>query len=127
MYNLPQGAFTAVLRGVNNTTGIGLVEIYDVDQAADARLANISTRGLVGTGNNVMIGGFILGPNTNGFSTVIIRGIGPSLSDLGVPGALQNPTLELRDSNAVLVASNDNWMDSANQQTISTYRACADE
>ncbi|HSH40232.1 MAG TPA: hypothetical protein VK993_15770 [Chthoniobacterales bacterium] len=102
------GAYTAVVRGRNNGTGVALVELYDLDQAADAKLANISTRGLVQTGENVMIGGFILGGS--GLETnVLVRALGPSLGDDGVAGALQDPTLELYDKDGSLVAENDNW------------------
>ncbi len=106
MATLPanNSAYTAIMRGVNNGTGIGVVEAYDLDQTVDSKLANISTRGLVQTGDNVLIGGLIvLGQNP---LRVIVRAIGPSLP---VPGALENPTLELRDGNGALVASNDNW------------------
>ncbi len=99
-------AYTAIMRGVNNGTGIGVVEAYDLDQTVDSKLANISTRGLVQTGDNVLIGGFIvLGQNP---LRVIVRAIGPSLP---VPGPLANPTLELRDGDGALVASNDDWRD----------------
>lgn len=105
---LQPGAYTAVLTGLNRTTGVGLVEVYDNDQAADSQLANLSTRGFVRTGNNVMIGGFILGGGT-GDSRVAIRGLGPSLSQSGLSNLLLNPTLELRDSNGTLLVANDNW------------------
>jgi hypothetical protein len=98
--------YTAILRGKNDTTGIGLVEAYDLDQAANSKLANISTRGFVDTGDNVMIGGFIAG---NGVTNVIVRAIGPSLTGAGVSGALQDPTLELHDSSGATIATNDNW------------------
>jgi hypothetical protein len=105
---LPAGnaGYTAVLRGKNNTTGIGVVEAFDLDQVANSKLANISTRGLVETGNQILIGGFIAG---NGLTKVIVRAIGPSLSNVGVQGALQDPTLELHDGNGGTVATNDNW------------------
>jgi N-acetylneuraminic acid mutarotase len=105
---LTPGPYTAILRGVNNSTGIGVVEVYDLDQAADSEMANISTRGLVDTGDNVMIGGFILGGSSQG-SKILIRGIGPSLTAAGIANALGNPTLELHDGNGTLVATNDNW------------------
>jgi hypothetical protein len=95
-------AYTAIVRGVNNGTGVGLVEVYDLDRAANSKLANISTRGLVGTGDNAMIGGFIV---LNGNQKVIVRAIGPSVP---VAGALQDPVLELHDSNANVI-TNDNW------------------
>src|SRR6266403_1503509 len=96
--------YTAIVRGVNNGTGIAVVEAYDLDQSVDSKLANISTRGFVQTGDNILIGGLIvLGQNP---LRVIVRAIGPSLP---VPGALGDPALELRDGNGALVASNDNW------------------
>ena len=99
-------AYTAIMRGVNNTTGIGVVEVYDLDRTVDSKLANISTRGFVQTGDNVLIGGLIvLGQNP---LRVIVRAIGPSLP---LPGALADPTLELRDGDGALVAFNDDWRD----------------
>ena len=94
------------MRGKNGSTGLGLVEVYDIDAAAPATPANISTRSRLGTGDDVMIGEFILrGPRP---STVLIRAIGPSLTSAGVPGALQDPTLELVDSNGNSI-TNDDW------------------
>jgi hypothetical protein len=98
--------YTAIVRGKNNTTGIGVVEAYDLDQTANSRLANISTRGFVDTGNDVLIGGFIAG---NGLTKVIVRAIGPTLVNAGVSNPLQDPTLELHDNNGVTIRSNDNW------------------
>jgi hypothetical protein len=104
---LDPGAYTAIIAGANSSTGVGLAEAYDLGPAAaPAKLANISTRGLVQTGDNVMIGGFIIGNQT---SEVLVRGIGPSLTALGVSGALADPMLELHDVNGALLASNDNW------------------
>ena len=99
-------SYTAILRGVDDTTGIGLVEVYDLDQTVDSKLANISTRGFVDTGDNVMIGGVIVG---NATADVLIRAIGPSLSAAGVNGALEDPTLELFDGNGTMLAANDDW------------------
>jgi hypothetical protein len=101
--------FTAVVRGKNNTTGVGLVEMYDLNQTADSRLANISTRGVVGTDANVMIGGFIIGSG-NGAAKLLIRAIGPSLANFGVAGTLSDPTLSLRNSNGTELASDDDWL-----------------
>ncbi len=98
--------YTAIVRGAGRGTGVGLVEVYDLAPGADSKLANISSRGRVQTGENVMIGGFILG-KSSGSAKVIVRAIGPSLS--GVSGALADPTVELRDANGELVRSNDNW------------------
>ncbi len=108
---LQSGAsYTAILAGKNSGTGVGLVEVYDINQPANSQLANISTRGLVQTGDNVMIGGFILGGGSSSTS-VAVRGIGPSLSQSGLSNVLADPTLELRDSNGALLVSNDNWQD----------------
>jgi hypothetical protein len=102
---LDPGAYTAIVKGKNNTSGVGLVEAYDLGSAT-SQLGNISTRAFVSTGNNVMIGGFILGGGGN--SQIEILGVGPSLAASGVSGVLADPTLELRDSNGALVGSNDN-------------------
>jgi hypothetical protein len=108
--NLQPGAYTAILTGTGQTTGVGLVEIYDNGQAADSVLANISARGFVQTGNNVMIGGFALGGNNNP-SRVAIRGLGPSLAQFGLSNVMADPTVELRDTNGTIMISNDNWQD----------------
>ena len=119
LVTLDPGAYTAILSGKNGGTGVGLVEAYDLDQAAASTFANISTRGFVATGDNVMIGGFIVGGGGGGASTVVVRAIGPSLTPFGVANALQNPTLELHDSSGALVSANDDWMDGPDHQTIS--------
>ena len=106
---LDPGAYTAIVRGVNGGTGIGLVEAYDLSSAVDSALANISTRGFVESGDNVMIGGIIVGPEDAADGSVLIRALGPSLTDLGVPNALADPLLELRDVNGALVISNNDW------------------
>jgi hypothetical protein len=96
--------YTAIVRGVNNTTGIGVVEAYDLDRTVDSKLANISTRGFVQTNDNVLIAGtIILGNNPQ---KVIVRALGPSLS---VPGKLADPTLELKDANGTTLRADDNW------------------
>jgi hypothetical protein len=105
---LNPGAYTGVVGGNGGTSGIGLVEVYDLSQAVLAKLANISTRALVGTGNDIVIAGFILG-NNSGTTRIVLRGIGGSLTVFGVPNALANPTLELRNSSGALLASNDDW------------------
>ena len=108
---LSPGAYTTIVRGKNGTGGIALIEGYDLDSSAGSIFANISTRGFVGTGDNAMIGGLIVGGNGGGVNVVIARALGPSLSNIGVQQALQDPTLELRDQNGVLIDSNDNWKD----------------
>jgi len=107
---LTPGAYTAILTGKNNGTGVGVVEVYDLSQAVNSKLANISTRGFVDTGNNVMIGGLIVSGGVGGGSArVIVRAIGPSLSASGIQGPLQDPNLELHDASGATIASNDNW------------------
>ncbi len=106
---LDPGAYTAILRGVNGGTGVGLVEAYDLSSGVDSVLANISTRGLIETGDNVMIGGIIVGPDEAPDGSILLRAIGPSLGDFGVPNPLPDPAIELRDGNGALVMSNDNW------------------
>jgi cytochrome c peroxidase len=115
--SLAPGAYTAVLTGKNQTTGLALVEIYDLDQAIDTQLANISTRGFVGAQNNVMIGGFILGGD-NGATRVAVRGLGPSLAQFGLNPLLADPTLELHDSNGAILIANDNWADDSAAATL---------
>ena len=107
---LAPGNYTAVVKGNNNATGVGLVEVYDLDAAAASKLANISTRAFVSTGDNVVIAGFMLG-SSGGDDRVVVRGIGPSLTAVGVPNALADPTLELRDSNGALLVANNDWQD----------------
>ena len=118
---LDPGLYTGIVRGVNDTTGIGLVEAYDLDNTVDSNLANISTRGLVQIGDNVMIGGFIL-VGTDG-QKVIVRAIGPSLGDFGVADPLADPTLELHDVNGVLVATNDDWRNDQEAEIMATNLA----
>ncbi|MEY2490322.1 MAG: hypothetical protein QOC70_2264 [Verrucomicrobiota bacterium] len=111
---LTPGLYTAVLSGKAQTTGIGLVEVYDNGGTPNSQLTNISTRGFVQTGDKVMIGGFILGGSPAN-TRVAIRGIGPSLSQFGLSNFLADPTLELRNSNGALLAANDNWQDDPEQ------------
>jgi hypothetical protein len=103
LVSLSPGTYTAILAGKNGGTGVGLVEVYDLGQGANSKLANISTRGFVDTGDNVMIGGLIVGGGT---ARVIVRALGPSVP---VADALPDPILELHDGSGALVASNDNW------------------
>lgn len=109
VYTLPPGSYTAVLSGKDAATGIGVVEVYDIDQAADSKLANIASRGFVELGENVMIGGLIVGGSGTEDARILVRAIGPSLAEAGVSGALGDPTLELRDANGELVRENDDW------------------
>ena len=107
---LAPGAYTAIVRGFNNTTGVGVIEVYDLSPSAASKLGDISTRAFVNTGDNIVIAGFILG-NNSGMDRIVARGIGPSLTNFGVSDALADPTLELRDSNGALLIANNNWRD----------------
>jgi hypothetical protein len=109
------GAYTAVLRGKNNTSGVALIEVYDLSPAVLAKLANISTRALVGTGDNIVIAGFVLGGGQDNTARIAVRGIGPSLTAVGVTNALANPMLELRDGNGALLIANNDWQDNPAQ------------
>ena len=111
---LQPGNYTAIVRGKNSGQGIALAEVYDLDPAADSQLGNISGRSYVQTNDDVMIGGFIIGNNI-GATKVIVRAIGPSLSQSGLSNVLADPTLELYDGNGALLQSNDNWQDDADQ------------
>ncbi len=112
---LNPGAYTAIVKGAAGGSGIALVEVYDLDETADSTLANISTRGVVGIGLNVLIGGFII---QDGISArVVVRALGPSLP---LSGALADPALELHDASGALVVSNDNWKDEQEPDLIAT-------
>jgi hypothetical protein len=113
LVTLAAGNYTAVVRGVNDTVGVGLVEVYDTEgTAAPAKAINVSTRGFVSSGNSVMIAGFIVGGNSPAY--VIIRAIGPSLANFGIINALQNPVLELYDQGGHKLITVDNWQDVSN-------------
>jgi hypothetical protein len=105
--DLQPGNYTAILRGVNNSAGVALVEVYDLSPGASSSLGNISTRSFVQTGEHVMIGGFIV--QGTGPKRVIIRAIGPELTQFGIPDALANPTLELHNGGGAVIATNDDW------------------
>ena len=119
LQTLAPGNYTAIVRGVNNTTGIALVEVFDLSKDSNSMLANISSRGFVDTGDNVLIGGFIAG-NQSGSGKVLVRAIGPSLKGK-VPNALDDPTLELHDSQGNTLQTNDNWK--INDQTQQSQQA----
>ncbi|MBA2270285.1 MAG: hypothetical protein H0W20_06775, partial [Chthoniobacterales bacterium] len=102
---LQPGSYTAVVRGKGETTGVALVEAFDLEQRPDSKLVNISTRGFVASGENVLIGGFIVGPTTR----VAVRAIGPSLAAAGVAQPLQDPVLQVVNGNGEVVRTNDNW------------------
>ncbi len=115
--DLAPANYTSVLSGRNGTSGIGLVEIYDLEADSDSKLSNLSTRGFVEPGNNVMIGGFIFG-NGSDSERVIVRAIGPSLKN--VANKLSDPMLSLYDSNGTVLTSNDDWQDNPSQAALIT-------
>lgn len=122
--SLKDGSYTAQVRGINGGTGVGVIEVYDLDPFPSSdvfRLVNLSTRGLIGRDDNVLIGGLIVRGN-NG-QHLIIRAIGPDLIAVGLPGALPDPTLELRDESGTLLASNDDWREAQEQEIEATHLA----
>jgi hypothetical protein len=106
--------------GKNNTTGVAVVELYDLDQGANSTLANISSRGFIDTGDNALIAGFILGRGL-GNGTVVVRALGPSLSAFNVANPVQDPTLELVNASGTTIASNDNWQTDPGAAQIQSY------
>lgn len=122
---LPAGHFTAALAGNNAMTGNGLVEIYDLEPGTGATLANLSTRGFVGAGDNAMIAGVIIGGGDS--PMVVLRALGPTLSNLGVADSLLDPTIELHNNNGALTGFNDNWKDSQMEAVNATLLAPAYE
>jgi hypothetical protein len=128
---LAPGNYTAVVRGANATIGTALLEVHDLSQSSASLITNISTRGVVGTDANAMIGGFIvgggLGTNGDGSSEVLVRALGPELTGFGIADALLDPTLELRDGNGNLVGSNDNWRQAQQSAIQATGLAPGDD
>jgi uncharacterized delta-60 repeat protein len=120
---LSPGAYSAFLQGKGATTGIGLAEIYDVDPSVNAQATNLSARGFVGIGNDVLIGGIIVGGPTGSMQRILVRALGPSLASAGVASPLANPTLSLRDANGNVIANNDNWQDSQQEDIAATGKA----
>jgi hypothetical protein len=116
LVTLNPGGYTAILRGFNNSIGLALVEVYEIG-AGSAQLTNISTRGFVQTGDNVMIAGVIVQSQDK---QVVVRAIGPSLTNLGVPNALPDPTLAIFDVNGTRIAFNDDWRDTQESDIAGT-------
>jgi hypothetical protein len=111
------GNYTAIVKDKREANGIGLVELYDLSQNSNSSLANLSTRGVVGAGADVLIGGFIVNGKV-GAAKVILRAIGPSLAEAGIANTLPNPTMELRDHNGVLLGSNNDWQDDPSKAAL---------
>jgi hypothetical protein len=112
---LPPGEYTIILRGVGATTGIGLIEVYDLDGSLDPDLGNLSGRADVETGDSILIGGLIVRAASK---QVLFRALGPELANSGIAGVLSDPVMELHDSNGALLVSNDNWRDASNSTAI---------
>lgn len=121
---LPPGTYTAVMGNKSSVPGIGLVEVYDLSPADKSSLQNVSTRGLVGTGENVIIGGLIVGKGQN--PTFVARAIGPSLTKAGIHNPLVDPVLELHNGNGAIIATNDNWKDTQADALTATGLAPTD-
>ncbi len=122
---LGPGHYTAVLAGKNETTGNGLAEVYDLEPGTSSTLANLSTRGFVGTGDNAMIGGLIIGDGDS--PIVVLRAIGPTLASSGIVNPLLDPIIELHDGNGAVIGFNDNWQDSQMQAVLATQLAPTDD
>ena len=121
LVTLNPGSYTAIVKSFSDaqqaaTSGVALFEVYDL-RTSSSRLGNVSTRGQVGTGDNILIGGVIVGGNMS--KPVVVRALGPTLTQFGVTGVLQNPYLELRDGNGNLVEANNDWQQSPEAATIS--------
>jgi phospholipase/lecithinase/hemolysin len=119
------GHYTAALTGNNETTGNGLIEVYDLEPNTNSTLANLSTRGFVGTGDNVMIGSLIIGSGDS--AIVVLRAIGPSLSNSGIVNPLLDPTIELHDGNGTVIGFNDDWRSPQLQAVYATMLAPTDD
>jgi hypothetical protein len=118
--SLAPGAYTAVVRGTNGT-GVGTVQLYDLSQGSNSKLANISSRGFVQAADSgVLIAGFIVGGSGTADSRVVVRALGPSLSAFGITNALSDPTVELKDANGATLLSNDDWQQSAGAAEINS-------
>jgi uncharacterized delta-60 repeat protein len=123
LVTLSPGAYTTILQGKAMATGIALAQVYDVGPNANGQATNLSARAFVGTGNDVLIGGTIIGGNAGSLLRVLVRALGPSLASAGVATPLADPTLSLRDANGNVIANNDNWKDSQQADIAATGKA----
>ena len=114
---LDPGAYTAIVRGKNDTSGVALIEVYDLNREVDSKLGNLSTRAFVSTGDNIVIAGFLLDNQGTALDRIVVRGIGPSLAPAIFPvsAVLADPTLELHDTNGTLILANNDWQDDTAQ------------
>jgi hypothetical protein len=117
LVTLQPGAYTAIVRGKNDTVGTALVEVYDLDRSVDSKLGNLSTRAFVSTGDDIVIAGFLLNSVSTGAERIVVRGMGPSLAPNIFPAGavLADPTLELHDVNGALIMENNDWQDDPTQ------------
>jgi hypothetical protein len=122
---LDPGSYTVVITGKKGTSGIGLVEAYDLDDVVVSQMGNLSTRGFIDSGDNVLIGGITIGSTSQ--PQIVVRAIGPSLADLGVPGAMADPVLEIHGADGSMLFSNDNWRDSQESDLEAVGYAPADD
>jgi hypothetical protein len=114
---LAPGAYTVILRDKDASAArLGIVEVFDVGAAANSQLGNLSSRGFVGQGDNVLIGGVIVGPDNTGNANIFVRSLGPSLTGFGVSGTLPDPTIKLVNQSGTVIASDDDWR--ANEAAI---------
>jgi hypothetical protein len=118
---LNNGTYTAQVSGASSATGIALVEVYDANFTATSKLTGVSARSQVGTGDNILIAGFVITGNAK--KTVLIRGVGPALTPMGVAGALADPQLTVKKPDGTTLASNDNWSDAANATQVAATAA----
>jgi N-acetylneuraminic acid mutarotase len=124
---LQPGQYTAIVSGKGGTSGVGLVEVYDMDNSSSVRLSNLSTRGVVQAGDFVMIGGFISAGSPGTSIQVLVRAIGPSLAQFGITDFLADPTLRLVNGEGVTIGSNDNWKDTQQADIQATGKAPTDD
>ena len=126
MATLSPGAYTGIVKGKNNTSGVALIEVYDLNPGVSSKLANLSTRAFIGSGSDVAIAGFVLSDGNIG-ARIVVRGLGPSLAPGAFPtsAVLADPILEVRDGNGVLLIANNNWQDNASQAAIITAAGLA--
>ena len=114
----PNQGYTAIVRGKDGTTGVGIVEAFDLEQGSGSKLGNISTRGFVDVDDNVMIAGLIVSPSNGTSTKALVRALGPTLGDFGVPNALMNPTVDLVNASGTVIRSNNDWNDDAEQRAL---------